>query len=282
MPRSLADRGYFAGLVGVLTLEVAGVTIQVVTGVPVPIVTVVAAAFVVACMLRIHGLGGTMAFVALVFAIPYGSEFLGVLTGVPYGTYVYSDLVGPRLFGLVPIFIFIAWIHIGYLAIATTTLAVGRSRFWLAPLDGLIAAAWDLMVDPLAVRAGYWSWQAVGGLYGVPWTNFLGWFAVVTLLSLATRSVWARNRLAPVRVPRTVESTFPVLLLGTSLSFGTLALAGGVPLAAIAGLAVLVPAAALGLYGARGTAAGPVALSPWTPAVARARAGPSEGRLRST
>ncbi len=200
-PRSLVDRGYLAGLVGVLSLEAAAVAVQLVTGVPVPAVTVIAAAFVVACMFRIHGLWGTMAFAVLVFAIPYGSEFLGVLTGVPYGTYTYSGLVGPRLFGLVPIFIFIAWVHIGYLSIATTTLAYGRSSLWLAPLDGLLATAWDAMVDPLAVRAGFWAWQGSGAFYGIPLTNFLGWFLVVTILSIVAPVMRvSANRIAAMGV----------------------------------------------------------------------------------
>lgn len=244
-PRSAVDRGYLAGLAGVLTLEAVGVTTQVVTGTPVPVVTVIAAAFVVACMLRVHGLWGTMAFLALVFAIPFGSEFLGVLTGFPYGAYAYSDLVGPRLLGLVPIFIFIAWINIAYMTVATTTIGLGRSSLWLAPLDGVLATAWDVMVDPLAVRAGLWTWQGPAAFYGVPLSNFAGWALVVTALSLVTRAVWARDLRAPLRTSRTVESILPALLLGSAVSFGALALASGLPYAALLGNAVILPAVAL-------------------------------------
>lgn len=244
-PRSTLDRGFLAGLAGVLTLEAAGVTTQVVTGTPVPWVTVVAAAFVVVCMGRLHGAWGTMAFVALVVAIPFASEFVGVLTGIPYGAYAYSSLLGPRLFGLVPVFILAAWIHIGYLTIAATTLGFGRSSLWLAPIDGLLATAWDAMVDPLAVRAGFWTWQSPAGFYGVPLTNFLGWFLVVTLLSLVTRAVWARDLRAPALTPRIVDNVLPGLLLGTTLSFAVLAAAAGLVLAALVGIAVLVPAAAI-------------------------------------
>lgn len=264
MPRSLSDRGYLAGLVGVLTLEAAGVTIQIVTGNPVPVITVVAAAFVVACMLRVHGLWGTMAFAALVFAIPFGSEFVGVLTGVPYGAYAYSGLVGPRLFGLVPVFIFVAWINIAYMAIATTTLGLGRSSLWLAPLDGVLAVAWDAMVDPLAVRAGYWTWAAPNGFYGVPLSNFAGWFLVVTLLSLAARAVWARDARAPARTSRTVAWILPALLLGSSVAFGVLAAASGLAVAAIAGNVVLLPAVAIAWARLARAPQGRSTPNPWT------------------
>ncbi len=270
-PRRTAERGYLVGLIGVLGLEAASVLIQLVTGIALPWVTAVATLFIVACMLRLHGLRGTMAFAALVFAIPYASEFVGVLTGVPYGSYRYMGMQ-PWLFGLVPIFILIAWIHIGYLSIATTTLGLGRSSLWLAPLDGLLAAAWDVMVDPLAVRAGFWVWLSPGGLYGVPLSNFFGWWLVVTLLSLAARPVWARDLSAPVRMSRTMGRIFPALLLGSSVSFAALAVSEGLYWSALVGLVVLLPATGAAWYrvGTIGPAAS--ARSPWPRPASASRA----------
>lgn len=279
MPRSLSDRGYLAGLAGVLTLKAAGVAVQVVTGTPVPIITVVAAAFVVACMLHVHGLWGSMAFIALVVAIPFGSEFLGVLTGVPYGTYAYTDGMGPRLFGLVPLFILVAWVNIAYMAVATTTLAFGRSSPWLAPVDGVVAVAWDAMVDPLAVRAGYWTWHAPGGVYGVPFSNFAGWFLVVTLLSLVARAVWSRDVRAPARTSRTVAWILPALLLGSAIDFGVLALASGFVWAAVAGNAVLLAAVAVAWRRLARAPQGRSTPNPWTEA--RRPAVPGRGAERT-
>lgn len=261
-PRSIADRGYLAGLVGVLGLEIAGVLYQFITGIPVPSITAFATIFVLACMLRIHGFRGTIVFVALVVAIPFASEFLGVLTGIPYGSYSYTGM-RPWLFDLVPVFILIAWIHIGYLAIATSTLALGRSSLWLAPLDGVLALAWDVMVDPLAVRAGFWVWHSPSGLYGVPLSNFLGWWLVVTLLSLAARSVWARDRTAPVRISRTMGRIVPPLLLGSGAAFAALAVEAGLPLSALVGLVVLAPATGIAWYRIGQMAPGRSTPSPW-------------------
>lgn len=263
-PRSVVDRGYLVGLVGVLSLEGAGATYQVVTGVPVPVVTVVAAAFALACILRVHGLWGAMAFVALIFVIPFGSEFLGVLTGFPYGAYTYSGLVGPRLLGIVPVFIFIAWINIGYLVIATTTFGLGRSSLWLAPLDGVLAAAWDAIVDPVAVRAGYWTWADRGGFYGVPVSNFLGWVLVVTLLSVVARTVWANDARAPAGTARIVIWVVPTLLLGTSLAFGAIAAANGLVYAAFVGNVVIIPAVIIAFWRVRRTPSESPARNPWS------------------
>jgi len=262
-PRRFADRGYLVGLVGVLAMEAGAVVFQITTGQVVPDVTVIATAFAILCMVRIHGLRGTMAFVALVFAIPYASEFVGVLTGVPYGTYEYTGL-RPWLFGLVPFFIFIAWINVSYLTIATTTLGLGRSSLWLAPLDGILAAAWDVIVDPLAVRAGYWAWASQEGFYGVPLSNFLGWFLVVTVLSLAARSVWSRDAAAPVRTSRATVAILPALLLGSSVPFAALAVASGMPLAALVGLGIILPAVSLAGLRLRAFPAAREATNPWS------------------
>jgi len=278
-PRSLLDWGYLAGLVGVLVLEVAGVLVQLITGRAVPEVTVPATAFVVACMLRDHGLRRTMTFVVLVLAIPFGSEFLGVLTGIPFGPYAYTGMTGPWLFGLVPLFIFVAWINIAYLAMATSTLALGRSRWWLALVDGALAVSWDAMVDPLAVRAGYWAWVGPGNLYGVPWTNFLGWFLVVALFSWIVRDVWAREIAAPIRTSRVTAFIVPALLLGSAASFAALAATSGLWVSAGIGLGVLVPAVLVAWSRVARMGAGTAAPSPWAPTTtARRRAPQSEER----
>lgn len=278
-PRSLVDRGFLAGLAGVLFLEVAGVLVQVFTGRPVPEVTFPATAFALACMLRDHSLRRTMAFVALVVAIPFGSEFLGVLTGYPYGPYAYAALPGPWAFGLVPFFILVAWLNITYLSMATTTLALGRSRLWLAFVDGAVAVSWDAMVDPLAVRASYWTWFVPGGLYGVPITNFLGWFLVVTVLSLVVRSVWARDATARDRTSRVAAFIVPALLLGSGTAFAALAVAAGLLLSAAIGLSVIVPTVALAWARVARMPSGTRAPSPWRIVVPAARAAELDDRL---
>ena len=46
-----------------------------------------------------------------------------------------------------------------------------------------LAAAWmtamDLVIDPLAANAlGFWRWTHSGPYYGIPWSNFAGWYGV--------------------------------------------------------------------------------------------------------
>lgn len=235
------------GFLLVVALQTYGVASQVFLDTPVPVVVVLATAFVVACMTQVNGMRGSAAFLVLVIAIPFASEFLGVLTGIPYGPYRYRAALGPWAFGLVPFFILVAWVFIGYMVIVTSTLALGRTSYWLAPVDGALAMAWDLMVDPAAVRAGYWTWSPAGPFYGVPASNFLGWFAVVMLFSLAVRWVWSRDANAPAVPSRTVLMLIPSSLALSSVAFAIGDASEGMWAASIAGLGVLLPALALAL-----------------------------------
>ncbi len=258
------DRAYLLGFVAIVTVQLFAAVVQLATDIPFTAATVIATAFIVACMLRVHGLWGTISFVGLVIAIPFASEFLGVFTGVPYGAYAYLEAPGPYVLGMVPIFIFIAWIHVGYLAIASTTAALGRSSLWLAPVDGLVATAWDLLVDPVAVRSRFWTWLSPATVYGVPVSNFLGWFLVVTALSLAARWTWARDARAPAAAPRIVLSILPGVLLASGLQFGILATAYGFFWSTVIGLGVLLTTVALAWRRLATTPRERLAPSPWT------------------
>jgi putative membrane protein len=44
----------------------------------------------------------------------------------------------------------------------------------------------DLFIDPVAVAAGYWVWFVHGTIYyGIPLLNYVGWFVLIFLSSLA-------------------------------------------------------------------------------------------------
>jgi len=66
---------------------------------------------------------------------------------------------------------------------------VGRFdlAWWQSPfLMALIAFLYDLSMDAIAIRAGFWSWQIAldEQWFGVPYGNFFGWLAVVWTFAL--------------------------------------------------------------------------------------------------
>jgi len=189
--------------------------------------------------LRRYGARAWALFVAA-FAFGVAVEVLGERTGFPFGDYTYLA-PGPALFG-VPLLVPLGWFAFTLIALAVAPR--GRVR-WLAPLA---LVAWDLGLDPLMVREGFWAFEQ-GPYFGVPWSNFAGWYLAGWLL--VALLLWIEPRLADeeggdLRVTFAAQA----FLIGVGLAFFGLPVAGLI--AAVAMLAVAAP----GLWaGRRGPAA---------------------------
>jgi uncharacterized membrane protein len=58
---------------------------------------------------------------------------------------------------------------------------------WRVPLlTAVIAVVFDLFIDPVAVKAGYWIWFKPGAIYyGIPLLNYVGWFVLMLFAPFA-------------------------------------------------------------------------------------------------
>jgi putative membrane protein len=144
---------------------------------------------------------GILVFLGTCLVVGNGFENLGVLTGFPYGRYYFTDLMGPKLF-LVPILLGLAYVGMAYLSWILASLIMGNiSR----PLTGLrvvtlplIAAflmvAWDFSMDAIwgTILQG-WIWRDGGAYFGVPVSNFFGWYLTVYIF-YQTFAVYLRGR----------------------------------------------------------------------------------------
>ena len=137
-----------------------------------------------------YGLRGILAFFALCFVVGTIVENFGVLTGFPFGHYYFTDVMGPKIFQ-VPIFLGLAYLGMGYLSwtlgrviLGGSQRPLGGSRVVTLPLiAALIMVAWDLCMDPVwATVVHAWIWQQGGAYFGVPVSNFLGWYLHVYIL----------------------------------------------------------------------------------------------------
>lgn len=142
-----------------------------------------------------------------VAAIGFAVEWVGVVVGMPFGSYHYTDALAPRIAG-VPLVMGAAW-----LVLFAYARQMARSPW--------IAAAWmtaiDLVIDPLAANAlGFWTWDNPGPYYGIPWSNFAGWFGV----SLALFAI-VRRPAAPLPsiqwLGLSIVAFFTVVAFGTGL-----------------------------------------------------------------
>jgi putative membrane protein len=132
---------------------------------------------------RLYGSRGILIFIALCLAIGNILENLGVLTGFPFGHYYFTDLMGPKLFH-VPILLGLAYVGMSYLSWTLGRLILGGLRVVTLPLiASFIMVAWDLSQDPVwSTVLHAWIWLRGGPYFGVPVSNFLGWYLTVYLI----------------------------------------------------------------------------------------------------
>jgi len=133
---------------------------------------------------------GILVFFAISLVIGNIFENLGVRIGFPFGGYYFSDVMGPKLFA-VPILLGLAYLGMVYLSWTLARVIMGGMR---NPLTGarvvtvpLVAAfimlAWDLSMDPVwSTIVHAWIWRNGGAYFGVPISNFLGWYVTVFLI----------------------------------------------------------------------------------------------------
>lgn len=128
---------------------------------------------------------------------------LGAASGVPFGPVQFSERLGGRLLDLLPWPLPWLWVVVLINARGVARLIMrpwrrtGGYGFWVIGIAGLLAAAFDLTLEPFAVRVkGWWTWPAARTTwlwYSAPWVSFLGWFAV-TVAILVFTTPWLINK----------------------------------------------------------------------------------------
>ena len=141
---------------------------------------------------RRYGWRHFLVFFMLTFVISWSYETSSILTGFPFGHYVYTDKLGPKLW-LVPLLIMPAYFSMGYIAWTLGHVLLDRfddrlagAEVVLVPvLASFVMVMWDLVIDPASSTiTGAWIWRDGGGYFGVPLVNFLGWYLCVFTIYL--------------------------------------------------------------------------------------------------
>lgn len=112
-------------------------------------------------------------------------ELLGISTGFPFGEYVYTGKFQPQILGI-PIQVIIGWFVLGLICYSIALRF--RSRLARVVSASALMVSWDVLYDPVFSKLGFWTWKD-GQYFGVPVSNFLGWFVssilFFTILELA-------------------------------------------------------------------------------------------------
>jgi putative membrane protein len=171
--------------------------------IPIALVLLISVVFALIHGAARYGWTGIAAFVVICLVVSNILENTSILTGFPFGHYHYTDLLGPKLF-LVPLLIGPAYFASGYFAWVIGNILIGDVRggssgfttFAVPFIAAFVMVMWDLTFDPRASTIqNQWIWEQGGGYFGVPLTNYLGWFFTVYLF-LQLFAVFVRFRSA--------------------------------------------------------------------------------------
>jgi uncharacterized membrane protein len=154
------------------------------------------------------------AFTVVGYLIAFASEFSSINNGFPYGWYYYVDTTRDRELWVagVPFFDSLSYVFLTYCSYATALLVLApvkmvqgdlvlletgkiRRSFSALLLGALFQVFLDIIIDPVALQGSRWflgriyGYREVGVHFGVPISNYLGWFLVSLLL------VWALQQI---------------------------------------------------------------------------------------
>jgi len=134
---------------------------------------------------------------AALYALSLTSELAGTTVGLPFGPYHYTDGLGAKLFGHVPVLIPLSWF---FMALPSYAVALRRypERAHVGRrivVGSLILLSWDLALDPaMSLVTTYWIWGTEGVYYGMPLLNLAGWYvtglALMAALALLRTDAW--------------------------------------------------------------------------------------------
>jgi len=156
----------------------------------------------------------TFCFTVIGYLIAFASEFSSINTGIPYGWYYYIDTTKTQELWIagVPFFDSLSYVFLTYCSYTAALLTVSpvkayrwnlvtlethsiRRSFSVLLLASLYQAFLDIVIDPVALQGRRWflgqiyGYREAGIHFGVPLSNYIGWFVVSLLLVFALQRI---------------------------------------------------------------------------------------------
>jgi uncharacterized membrane protein len=175
----------------------------------------------------------TAIFTALAFTIAFAAEFSSTRSGFPFGLYRYIDTTRTQELWLanVPFWDALSFTFLAYLGFQLAVLLYSplevrrrdvqiletieiRGSLRVLVTGTVLMTILDVIIDPITVRGERWFLGRIyeypeGGLYfGVPLSNFAGWF-LVGLLTIGAYQRIERYLLAPTPLLRSGQARIP-------------------------------------------------------------------------
>ena len=174
-------------------------------------------AFLLVCVPHV-GWRRTLTFTLVGYFIAFGSEWLSINTGFPYGWYYYIDTTSNRELWVagVPFFDSLSYVFLAYCSYATALFILSPLKVWrwnittletrcirrsfpALLLGGVLQTGLDIVIDPVALQGNRWflgqiyGYRVQGIHFGVPLSNYAGWLLTSFCLIAAFQLIDARR-----------------------------------------------------------------------------------------
>ena len=168
--------------------------------------------------------------------------------------YHYTDKLGFKFLGLVPLLIPVAWFMMSYpsFILANRLIRPGKNlwtwRLSVAAVGAVIMTAWDLAMDPMMVAGGHWVWEVNGAYFGIPLQNYWGWWLTIFVAFLLFMIL---GRITPEKLETPdpgFERQAVILYAIAGLSTMIVCLQMGLDGPGLVGLFAMLPWAVMGWY----------------------------------
>jgi len=127
-------------------------------------------------------------FLGFAFFIGMLVEWIGVHTGLLFGEYSYGKNLGYKVFD-VPLVIGINWAMLTVVSSSVVS-RINSNNLTKLVLSAILMTLFDALMEPVAIRSDFWSWDS--GV--IPFYNYVSWF----LISFILQSVYFRFKLLEV------------------------------------------------------------------------------------
>ncbi|MEW6681567.1 MAG: carotenoid biosynthesis protein [Nitrospirota bacterium] len=148
------------------------------------------------CLALIHGsmrygARGMLVFLLLSSGVGLLMENASIAIGSPFDRYHYTNFFHAPMIGRVPLDVGVLYFGMGYTAWVIGNILLDKAdarlnqrlnRIALPVVAAFVLAMWDVVLDPTSSTIhNVWIWHNSGGYFGVPLTNFVGWYVVAYL-----------------------------------------------------------------------------------------------------
>jgi putative membrane protein len=129
-------------------------------------------------------------FLAASWLVGFAVEWIGIHTGLLFGSYSYGENLGLKFLGI-PLVIGLNW---GLVTISAAAIAnrISKNKKWVLIIATLLMVALDFLIEPMAMKSDFWTWE--NGV--IPLYNYLCWGLVGLFLQIVFQktSLWEENK----------------------------------------------------------------------------------------